>query len=346
MKVILQIIILFIFTSFINLQAQVMMDENFDYPAGDSLGAHGWVWFSGTTNTLMVVSPGLTYTGYPLSGIGNCTRVRNNGNDNYKQFPGDSAGNVYCAFMVRVDSVQAGGDYFFAFLPNNSTTNYVARIYAKDSSGSVAFGLSKSTSSSGTIHYTGPNYQRNVTYLFVVKYTFLTGSGTDDEMRLYIFTSGVPNTEPSVPTLGPATGTVNDAPNISRIALRQGSTSTSPTLNIDGFRVFKQWTNIVSVQTISTVANEFSLKQNYPNPFNPVTEIEFSLPRSSFVSLQIFDALGREVRKLLNENISQGSHKVLFNASGLSSGVYFYRITALTIGAETYTSSKLMILTK
>jgi hypothetical protein len=248
--------------------------------------------------------------------------------------------------MVRVDSVQAGGDYFFAFLPNNSTTNYVARIYAKDSSGSVAFGLSKSTSSSGTIHYTGPNYQRNVTYLFVVKYTFLTGSGTDDEMRLYIFTSGVPNTEPSVPTLGPATGTVNDAPNISRIALRQGSTSTSPTLNIDGFRVFKQWTNIVSVQTISTVANEFSLKQNYPNPFNPVTEIEFSLPRSSFVSLQIFDALGREVRKLLNENISQGSHKVLFNASGLSSGVYFYRITALTIGAETYTSSKLMILTK
>ena len=73
---------------------------------------------------------------------------------------------------------------------------------------------------------------------------------------------------------------------------------------------------------------EFKLNQNYPNPFNPATTIEFDLPLKSFVTLKIFDALGREVATLISQELSVGNHKQLWNAEDLQSGVYFYRIEA------------------
>ena len=73
---------------------------------------------------------------------------------------------------------------------------------------------------------------------------------------------------------------------------------------------------------------KFSLSQNYPNPFNPVTNIEFSLAHSGFVKLIVFDITGRMVSTLVNENMEPGTHKVNFDAGKLSSGTYFYKITA------------------
>ena len=76
------------------------------------------------------------------------------------------------------------------------------------------------------------------------------------------------------------------------------------------------------------VPNVYSLSQNYPNPFNPSTKINFALPKQGFVSLKIYDVLGREIRTLVNEVKSAGNYTVDFNASEFSSGVYFYRIQA------------------
>jgi hypothetical protein len=73
---------------------------------------------------------------------------------------------------------------------------------------------------------------------------------------------------------------------------------------------------------------KFSLSQNYPNPFNPSTVIEYSISHSGHVELRVYDALGREVRTLVSSIQNPGSYSVTFNASGLSSGVYFYRLTA------------------
>ena len=74
------------------------------------------------------------------------------------------------------------------------------------------------------------------------------------------------------------------------------------------------------------VPAKFSLKQNYPNPFNPVTKITFSIPSKNFVSLKVYDVLGREVSQLINSELDAGNHQVEFNGSRLSSGVYFYHL--------------------
>jgi hypothetical protein len=83
----------------------------------------------------------------------------------------------------------------------------------------------------------------------------------------------------------------------------------------------------------------FSLDQNYPNPFNPTTTISFSLPFKSFVSLKIFDLIGREVTTIVSEEMSAGNYTKQWNAAALASGVYFYRLQAAT-----YTETKKLVL--
>lgn len=72
------------------------------------------------------------------------------------------------------------------------------------------------------------------------------------------------------------------------------------------------------------IAEKFSMSQNYPNPFNPETTIRFEIPVNGFVTLKIYNMLGQEVSSLVNGSLNSGSYLVIFNASGLNSGVYFY----------------------
>jgi hypothetical protein len=87
-------------------------------------------------------------------------------------------------------------------------------------------------------------------------------------------------------------------------------------------------TNATSSETGNEIVREYKLYQNYPNPFNPVTSINFSMPEAEFVSIKVFDLLGREVKTLVNEKRVAGMHNVYFDASGLGGGVYFCRISA------------------
>jgi hypothetical protein len=73
---------------------------------------------------------------------------------------------------------------------------------------------------------------------------------------------------------------------------------------------------------------KFDISQNYPNPFNPVTTINYSIPKSCFVTIKIFDVLGRAVTTLVNENKLSGNYSIQFNAIKLTSGIYFYRMQA------------------
>jgi hypothetical protein len=87
-------------------------------------------------------------------------------------------------------------------------------------------------------------------------------------------------------------------------------------------------TVVVSMDEDEIIPEEFSLGQNYPNPFNPTTNIEFRIADFGFVSLKIYDVLGNEVAVLVNEEKPAGIYSVEFDASVLSSGTYFYKLTA------------------
>jgi len=91
--------------------------------------------------------------------------------------------------------------------------------------------------------------------------------------------------------------------------------------------------NLVGIKQVSSeVPKAFTLYQNYPNPFNPTTVIKFSIPAGDAymrpVQLRIYDILGREVANLVNQNLNPGSYEINFNAANLTSGVYFYKLTA------------------
>ena len=94
-------------------------------------------------------------------------------------------------------------------------------------------------------------------------------------------------------------------------------------------------------QNTSEIPDSYSLSQNYPNPFNPTTQINFSIPKDGFVNITVYDAIGKEVNKLTDKHMIAGNYKVDFDASGLTSGIYFYRIQA-----GDYTATKKMALIK
>ncbi|MHA2279012.1 MAG: T9SS type A sorting domain-containing protein [Candidatus Kariarchaeaceae archaeon] len=77
---------------------------------------------------------------------------------------------------------------------------------------------------------------------------------------------------------------------------------------------------------IDIYPNRFNLSQNYPNPFNPFTTIEFTLPKSEFITLTVYDILGKEITALVNNKLQAGNHIYEFDGSKLASGVYLYRI--------------------
>jgi len=101
----------------------------------------------------------------------------------------------------------------------------------------------------------------------------------------------------------------------------------------------------LSEDVIVGLPSVYSISQNYPNPFNPSTKIDFELPYDSKVSILLYDISGREVGKLVNDQLSAGYHNIQFNGSNLSSGMYFYRINA-TGNGQNFISTKKMVLIK
>ncbi len=91
----------------------------------------------------------------------------------------------------------------------------------------------------------------------------------------------------------------------------------------------------------TALPTKYELNANYPNPFNPSTTIEYAVPQKGLVTIKVYDVLGREVATLVNDNHAQGRYKVTWNAAGLSSGIYIYRLTA-----KDYKSVRKMLLIK
>ncbi|MBK9331423.1 MAG: T9SS type A sorting domain-containing protein [Ignavibacteria bacterium] len=130
------------------------------------------------------------------------------------------------------------------------------------------------------------------------KVGFVSGGGTTNEMREYSFTDR------------------NLTTGKYKYRLKQ--------LDFNGNFEYYELSEEVSIG----IPDKYDLSQNYPNPFNPVTTINYDLPTDGIVTIKVFDLLGREIKTLVNEMKNAGYYKLTFNASDLSSGAYFYRMTS------------------
>ncbi len=116
---------------------------------------------------------------------------------------------------------------------------------------------------------------------------------------------------------------------------------------LDGVETFSDTLSIdtnptdVDETELDVIPSGIVLQQCYPNPFNPITNISFSLPTKSYISLKVFDLLGRDVATIVSENLSAGNYTRQWNASGMSSGIYFYRLQA-----GSFTETKKLLLLK
>jgi hypothetical protein len=123
------------------------------------------------------------------------------------------------------------------------------------------------------------------------------------------------------------------------------TTDGSSTSGYSGMASFKTG-GVTAVEDVVVLPTEYSLSQNYPNPFNPTTIITYSLPKNSFVTLKVYDMLGREVKTLINNEMAAGTHTLQWNGvdnfgTKVASGSYIYRITS-----GDFVSVKKMVLIK
>ena len=223
--------------------------EDFNYVSGTLLTANGWTAHSGAgTNAIQVTSPGLTYSGYPGSGVGNAISMTTSGEDDNRSLPSAiSSGSVYAAFLVNVSASQATGDYFFHFHINASTFYGKVFIRKDATADTFSFGVSRNANAGTGAVYTPATYANGTTYLVVVKYTFVAGGTTNDTVDLFVnptLGSGEP-----APTLSASDFTATDPASIPAVGVRQGTASNAPTQRVDGIRVGTTWASVTAAPT-------------------------------------------------------------------------------------------------
>ena len=225
------------------LHGQIMIQEDFNYTAGTDLVTNGWSKAALVWNPVTVVSPGLTYQGYIGAGVGNAALLMDYTERYSKSITVPTAGDLYAAFMVRVDTATSSGGYVVCFYSNNAARG---RFWIKnDGSGNLKFGLS-GKSASAPVTYEATNYLFKTTYLVVLKYSIVVGT-TNDLYSLIV--NPLPGKAEPVANILPFTDTGSDlGANTSGASLSiQGrdSLGTGAVFVVDGIRVGTAWTSVV-----------------------------------------------------------------------------------------------------
>jgi len=250
----------------VSTDAQVLCD-NFEYAVGTFLTSNGWIAYSSNgINPILVVSGNLSYPGYISSGIGSSVLISNTGGEDVcTNFLVLNDGNVYCAFLAKVVSATANGDFFFHFGTNTSGTDVRGRIFVRAVPGGINFGISKSKDNGV---YSNTVYSLDSVYLLVLKYTFNEANSIDDIVSLYV-NPPMDLNEPE-PLITAGYGENDATNNINIIALRQGDPADAPKVVIDGFRVGLTWNETpmpVSMLYFNSVVNKESVTLNWATAY-------------------------------------------------------------------------------
>jgi hypothetical protein len=224
--------------------ATSLLTEDFSYTTGTALTTNGWTAHDpggATPNPVLITSPGLTYSGYAGSGIGNAVTLATSGEDVSREFPAANSGTVYASALVNVASSQTGGGYFF-HLMNAGTTTFRGRLFVRKdvATTNFAFGIARTN---GTPVYTATNYVPGTTYLVVVKYTFVAGLSND---VVELFVDPTPGGAEPAATLVATDADSTEPAQLSAVAVRQGTASSAPAVQVDGIRVATTWAEVVA----------------------------------------------------------------------------------------------------
>jgi len=241
--------------------AQALLTENFDYASGTLLSAAGWTAHSGSgTQSIDVIVPGLSFTGYPLSNIGGAAQMDNNGEDVNKTFTTQTTGTVYVAFMVKVVNLADG--YFLHLGGSTIGSTFRAKVFTSGTTDPFNFGISVGSNTATTV--AGGSFNLNKTYLLVAKYEIVDGT-TNDKVSLFVISGDVPATEPASPSIGPLTDSGQSDINPGSVALRQYSATEN--ILVDGIRIGTTWAEAVTAVTAAdTTAPVFN--NGYPKVTN------------------------------------------------------------------------------
>lgn len=252
-------IVLFLSTllSFLVTNPLSAQDFSEDFNFSGALTANSWTAHSAAGTSAQTTSAtGLSMTG--LNGSGNAVVLNTSGEDVSKSLGTSySSGSVYLSFLVNVSAAKTAGDYFIHLIQGTTSSGtFYPRIFVKSVTDGIQFGISKTSTAAATIAYTTKSYSLNTTYLAVVKYTFNTGSTTDDTAELYISNSFA-NAEPNKSEWLATIDSPNDATSLGMIALRQGTAANAPNLTLDRIRVGATWASVASLvsQPVLSVNN-------------------------------------------------------------------------------------------
>ena len=235
---------------------QMLFQEDFITPTADVSTLPGWAVLTGvggtaTTPTIAVnAGSALTYPGYIESGVGNSAFLTGAGGKAQASFTGGVAsGLVYVAFMIKVDSASAAGDY--CIMIRNSSNHNRWRMWIKALNSGWTMGLSKGAGSTVPPVYATTSYNFGKTYLVVAKYDYNTAASTTDALlSLWVnpAASSFGKTEDATPAIAPfqETGTSDFvSPAMNRFALIQNGATTAPTFTIGGIRMATDWKTVL-----------------------------------------------------------------------------------------------------
>ncbi len=252
-------------------RAQILSTNDFDFSG--ALTANGWTAHSGAGTNPVSTTTGLTYTGFPGSGIGNAALVNNLGGEDVNiTFANQNTDgqSIYFSFLASVTDPAATktGDYFFNIgTPGGAVfTTFAARVYARITATGVNFGINNASSAV----YGATDFLKNTTYLFIIKYTISVAG--NDPVSLWVIPSGIPATEVAAGTAEYTTSASAGQNAINTIALRQGSSSTSVQTVVDGIRVGTTWESVTVPPVLPT-----QLAITAISPASPVVNTGFSV---------------------------------------------------------------------
>ncbi len=328
-----------------------VVKESFDYSVGTSvdtlLGTAGGGWggpwdlFEGNYEVMTIVDTGFAYDdlNYTIGHTGGLIMGANPSAWGYQRYGRyldkrwtNEAGKVYwLSCLYELKNYTNNGWALVSVFDGTHERAGIGHEWGNDSIGVATY---NTLGHSGYLTHDGPQW--------LVAKVVMTGDTLGNRVFLWV-TPDPEGAEPDT-VVADARGNWRIDNGFDRIVVHWGGEGVGMTMAVDEIRLGNSWNDMkpgaTAVEKIKDIISSYELKQNYPNPFNPTTKISFNINYAGKVRLNVYNLLGQLVSTLVDEELTAGTFNADFNAAGLPSGIYFYKLEA----GNTVLSKKMILL--